>query len=223
MLAAFPIIVSTWEEKGKEITQQLIKELSRYFFIVCIPAFVGLSILSKDIFTLFMGDSFVESFRLVPLFAFCSLLMGLFQYVGKGFDIYKKTLLLASVFFISGLINVGSNILLIPIYGYMGAGIAKILSYLILLIMTIKIVHPIMAWRAPLRSLSKITLSAASMGVALILLKRLLSASLMNVMLLTGVGVGIYFTLLLLSNEIKKSELNSVKSYYYKLIKSRTC
>ncbi len=79
MLAAFPIIMLTWEEKGKEITRQLIKELSRYFFILCIPAFVGLSILSKDIFTLFIGGNFIESFRLVPLFAFAPLLWACFN------------------------------------------------------------------------------------------------------------------------------------------------
>jgi O-antigen/teichoic acid export membrane protein len=222
MLAAFPIIVSTWEEKGKEITQQLIKELSRYFFIVCIPAFVGLSILSKDIFTLFMGDSFVESFRLVPLFAFCSLLMGLFQYAGKGFDIYKRTLLLALICFISGLANVGLNILLIPVYGYMGAGIAKAVSYLLLLIIGIKIVHPIMAWRAPLRSLSKIIFSAASMGAVLMLLRKLLTTSLVNLILLIAIGMCVYLTLLVLSREIKRSEMNFAKSYYHKLVKGRT-
>ena len=222
MLAAFPIIISTWEEKGKEMTQQLIKELSRYFFILCIPAFVGLSILSKDIFTLFMGEAFVESFRLVPLFAFCSLLMGLFQYVGKGFEIHKKTLLAALTFFIAGLANVGLNILLIPTHGYMGAGIAKILSYLLLLIIGIKIVHPIMAWRAPLRSLSKIIFSAASMGAVLMLLRKFLTASLVNLILLIAVGMCVYLILLLLSREIKRSEMDFAKSYYHKLVKGRT-
>jgi O-antigen/teichoic acid export membrane protein len=222
MLAAFPIIVSTWEEKGKEMTQQLIKELSRYFFILCIPAFVGLSILSKDIFTLFIGENFVESFKLVPLFAFCSLLMGLFQYVGKGFEIHKRTLLLALTFLISGLANVGLNILLIPIHGYMGAGIAKAVSYLLLLIVGIKIVHPIMAWRAPLASLSKIVFSAVFMGVLLVFLKRFLSTSLINLAFLMALGTCTYFVLLLLSHEVKKSEMDFMKSYYHKLIGSRT-
>ncbi len=221
MLAAFPIIMLTWEEKGKEITRQLIKELSRYFFILCIPAFVGLSILSKDIFTLFIGGNFIESFRLVPLFAFCSLIMGLFQYVSKGFEIYKKTLLLALIFLISGLVNLGLNVLFIPVYGYMGAGMAKVISYLILLILGIKIVCPIMAWRASLTSLSKIAFSAASMGVILILLKRFLSASPVNLIFLIILGACVYFILLLLTNEIKKSEVDFVKSYCYKLIKHR--
>ena len=222
MLAAFPIIISTWEEKGKEITQQLIKELSRYFFILCIPVFVGLSILSKDIFILFMGENFVESFRLVPLFAFCSLIMGLFQYVGKGFDIYKKTLLLALIFLISGLINVGLNILFIPVYGYMGAGIAKTISYIVLLVLCVKIVYRIMAWRAPLISLSRIVFSAALMGVFLILVKKFLSASLMNLIVLIAGGTSVYFILLFLFHEIKKSEIDFVKSYYNKLVKAKS-
>lgn len=226
MLAAFPIIILTWEEKGKEITQRLIKELSRYFFILCIPAFVGLSILSKDIFTLFIGENFVESYRLVPFFAFCSLLMGLFQYVGKGFEIYKRTLLMAFTFFLSGLVNVGLNILFIPVYGYMGAGIAKTISYVILLILGIRISYSFMPWLAPLKSLLKVTFSTLLMGMVLVFLRKFLTVSLTNLIFLIVIGVSSYLTLLFLTNEIKKGELNFVKSYmksyYYKLFKGRS-
>lgn len=220
MLAAYPIIISTWEEKGKQMTQQLIKELSRYFFILCIPAFIGLSILSKDVFTLFMGKDFVESFRLVPLFAFCSLLMGLFQYLGKGFEIYKKTSLLAVTFLIAGLVNVALNILLIPSYGYMGAGIAKAISYAILLALGVGITYSFMPWLAPLKSLSKVVFSAALMGAVLFFLKQFLTVSLANLIILIAVGAGIYSALLLLFREIKKSETDFLKSYYRRLVRS---
>jgi O-antigen/teichoic acid export membrane protein len=220
MLAAYPIIISTWEEKGKQMTQQLIKELSRYFFILCIPAFVGLSILSKDVFTMFMGKDFVESFRLVPLFAFCSLLMGLFQYLGKGFEIYKKTSLLAVTFLIAGLVNVALNILLIPSYGYMGAGIAKTISYAILLALGVGITHSFMPWLAPLKSLSKVVFSAVLMGAVLFFLKQFLTVSLANLIILIAVGAGVYSALLLLFREIKKSETDFLRSYYRRLVRS---
>jgi len=142
--------------------------------------------------------------------------------VGKGFEIHKKTLLLALTFLISGLINVALNILLIPVYGYMGAGIAKTISYAVLLILGITISYSFMPWFAPVKSLSKVVLSTVSMGVVLIFLKKFLSISLVNLIILIVIGAVIYFSLLFLFNEIKKTELNFVKSYYYKLIKSRT-
>jgi O-antigen/teichoic acid export membrane protein len=220
MLAAYPIIVSTWEEKGKQMTQQLIRELSRYFFILCIPAFVGLSILSRDVFTLFMGRDFIESFKLVPFFAFCSLLLGAFQYLGKGFEIYKKTFLLALTFLIAGLVNVALNILLIPSYGYMGAGIAKSISYCILIILGVKMTYSFMPWLVRWRSLLKVALSAILMGAVLVLLKRFMAVTVANMILLIVVGSGVYCIVLLSSREIKKSETDFVKSYCSRLLRN---
>ncbi len=222
MLAAYPIIILTWEEKGKKITQQLIGELSRYFFILCVPVFIGISILGKDIFTLFVGENFSESFRLVPLFAFCSVAQGLFQYVGKSFELYKKTLILALIFFIAGLANILLNILFIPSYGYMGAGTAKTISYMILLVLGIGITYSFMPWVAPLKSLLKVVFSTVLMGAVLVFLKKFLTVSLTNLIFLIVTGACVYSVLLLLFNEIKKSELDFLKSYYHKLIKSRT-
>lgn len=222
MLAAYPVIILTWEEKGKAVTQQLIRELTRYYFILCVPVLVGITVLGKDIFTLFVGKDFAEGYRLVTLFAICSIAQGLFQYVSKSFEIYKKTLILALIFLVSGLANILLNILFIPSYGYMGAGIAKIISNVILMILGISISHSYMPWLAPLRSLSKVVFSAALMGVFLVFLKNFLTVSLINLVFLIAIGACIYFILLLLFNEIKKSETDFVISYYYKLIRSRT-
>jgi O-antigen/teichoic acid export membrane protein len=220
MLAAYPIIISTWEEKGKQMTQQLIQELSRYFFILCIPAFVGLSILSKDVFTLFMGKDFIESFRLVPFFAFCSLLMGLFQYSGKGFEIYKKTFLLAVTFLIAGLVNVALNVLLIPSHGYMGAGMAKAISYSLLIILGIKMTYSFMPWLVRWKSLLNVVFSAILMGAVLVFLKRFLAVTLTNLIILIVAGTGVYCVVLLICREIKKSETDFVKSYFLRLVKN---
>ena len=215
MLAAYPIIILTWEQKGKVVTQQLIKELSRYFFILCVPVFVGISVLGKDIFTLFVGKDFTQSFRLVPLFAFCSLAQGLFQYVGKSYELYKKTLVLALVFFIAGIANILLNVLFIPSYGYMGAGAAKVASYVILLILGIGMCHSFMPWLAPLKSLIKVVFSTLLMGAVLIALKGFLAVSLLNLILLILLGTCVYFVLLLFWGEIRKSEIGFVKSLYH--------
>ena len=223
MLAAYPIIVLTWEEKGKAVTQQLIGELSRYFFILCVPVFVGISILGKDIFGLFVGEDFAESYRLVPLFAFCAVAQGLFQYVAKSFELYKKTLFLAFVFLVAGVVNIWLNVLFIPSYGYMGAGIAKTVAYVILLVLGLGVCHSFMPWLAPIRSLLRVGLATAFMAVILILLKRYLAVSLVNLVFLIGVGATVYGTLLLLFREMRKNEIDFVKSRWHHLLKGSKC
>jgi O-antigen/teichoic acid export membrane protein len=221
MLAAYPIIVLTWEAKGKKITQQLIGELSRYFLILCIPVFIGISILGEDIFTLFVGKEFTESYRLVPLFAFCAIAQGLFQYVGKSFELCKKTLTLTLVFFMAGLVNILLNIFLIPSHGYMGAGIAKSISFVTLLIIGIGVSYSFMPWLVPLKSLAKVIISTTFMGAVLIFLKKSLNTSLENLIFLASVGVCVYSILLLLFKEIRKNELDFVKSFGHKVVKTK--
>ena len=219
MLAAHPIIIFTWEEKGKEITQKLIKDLSRYFFMICIPAFLGISVLSQEIFAVLVGKDFAESFKLVPFFAFCSFCGGLFQYVGKGFEIYKKTLLLAFIIFLSGALNVVLNILFIPHYGAMGAGIAKSISYAGLIILGIKMSHSFMPWQISMKSVLRISLAGLIMTSCLFLMRSLLAISLLNLIILIVLGVIVYTFILLLFKEIKDSEIKLLKLYSAKLIK----
>jgi O-antigen/teichoic acid export membrane protein len=220
MLAAYPVIVLTWEEKGREITQQLIREFTRYYFILCIPIFVGISILSKDIFSLFVGKSFSESYKLVPLFAFCSLAQGLFQYISTHFELYKKTLILALILLAAGVVNIFLNILFIPSFGYMGAGIAKIIANVILLILGISVSHVFLPWLVPLRSIVKVAFSATMMGVILAFLGRILATSIMNLIILVVIGTCIYFLILLIIHEIKQDEVDFVKSHCHRLIKA---
>ncbi len=219
MLAAHPIIIFTWEEKGKDVTQKLIKDLSRYFFMLCIPAFLGISVLSKEIFSVLVGKDFVESFRLVPFFAFCSFCGGLFQYVGKGFEIYKKTLLLAFIIFLSGALNVVLNLLLIPQYGTLGAGIAKSVSYAGLLILGIKMSRSLMPWQVSGRSVLRISMAGVIMAGCLILAKNLLSISLFNLIFLIALGIIVYTGILLLIKEMTHGEIQLIKSYFAKLVK----
>lgn len=213
MLAAHPIIIFTWEEKGKEVTQKLIKDLSRYFFIVCIPAFLGISVLSKEIFSVLVGKDFVESFKLVPFFAFCSFCTGWFQYVGKGFEIYKKTLLLAFIIFLSGALNVVLNVLLIPQYGTVGAGIAKSISYAGLIILGIKLSQAFMPWQISGRSVLRISFAGVVMAGCLILVKGFLDISVMNLLFLIVLGIFTFILTLIIIKEVKESEQRLVKSY----------
>jgi O-antigen/teichoic acid export membrane protein len=219
MLAAHPIIIFTWEEKGKEVTQKLLKDLSRYFFIICIPAFLGITVLSKEIFSVLVGKNFVESYKLVPFFAFCSFCGGWFQYVGKGFEIYKKTLLLAFIIFLSGALNVALNVFLIPHYGAIGAGIAKSISYAGLIILGIKLSRSFMPWQVSGRSVLRISFAGVVMACCLTLAKNLLYTSLLNLIFLITSGIIVYTAILLLSKEIKDGEIKLIKSYSAKLVK----
>ncbi len=76
-LAGYPLIVNMWENQGRETTQKYAGDLTRYFFLLALPAAVGLSVLSKQIVALFTAPSYHEGYRIIPFVAFGALLLAL--------------------------------------------------------------------------------------------------------------------------------------------------
>jgi hypothetical protein len=90
----------------------------------------------------------------------------------------------------------------------MGAGMAKAISYLILIVLGIRMTRSLMRWLMPWASFLRISLSASVMGASILLAKSLLSPSVANLVLLIALGIFIFVLLLFLTREIKESEMD---------------
>jgi len=96
--------------------------------------FVGLtfSIFSKEIIRILSTNEFVESANVLPLLIIASIFYGVYFYTSIGIQIKKKTIYFPLVILIVAIMNFILCYFLIPLYGYLGAGIAKLISYIIL-------------------------------------------------------------------------------------------
>ena len=83
-MAAYPIIIDTWEKNGDEITRELISSVSRYYLLLAVPSMIGTIVLSKEIM-LILGQSYYMGYSVVPWVSFGSLMLGLCFYSNKGF------------------------------------------------------------------------------------------------------------------------------------------
>ncbi|MBN2543166.1 oligosaccharide flippase family protein [bacterium] len=206
MLAAYPIIVEAWEKEGKELTANLIKNLSRYFFIICTPIAVFLSVLSKDVIMLFAPESYLESYKVMPLIIACIYVNGILTYVIKGFELSKKTYLLSALVFVSGVINVLLTIILVSSFGFIGAGYANLISFVILFLLSYWYSRKYLKWSAPLATIIKVLLSSGIMGVVVYFISSFFNP-LFSIIISVFAGFSAYFIALRVLRETSIREL----------------
>lgn len=214
MMAAFPIIIDTWEKNGDQITIELISKTSRCYLLLAIPSLFGIISLSSEIMIL-LGQSYSSGYVVLPWICFGSLLSGLCFYTNKGIELYKKTKILACIIFISSISNIFVNFLFIPQYGYYGAAISTALSYTIYFVLSYMISKRYIKWRVPISSIFRILVSSIVMSFSLSILKMYLRNSIANLTLLIIFGLLIYIISLALTGEIK-TEIKIIQKHLIK-------
>lgn len=203
MMSAFPIIINSWEKNESTITIDLISNASKYYLLIAIPSFVGITVLSKEIMLL-LGDSYSIGANVLPWVCFGTLFSGLCMYTNKGFELRKKTKELSFLVGLIAISNVLMNYLLIPKFGYYGAGVSTGLSYLFYFLLSSSLSKYYLKWVAPVKSIYRIIFSSFIMSSILIIMKGLFNNSLLNLLLLILIGGLTYITILYLVNEIKE-------------------
>lgn len=145
-LASAPIAIKIWETEEKQKSQEFLNKLSSYYLMLCLPAAVGLSVLSRPIASIIIDKKYFDGYRIFPFVAFGIFFLGLEWVYQFGLRYYKKTYLTMLCIFVSGGLNIGLNFVLIPKYGYKGAAATTFISYAFLIIMMIIVSRRYFIW-----------------------------------------------------------------------------
>lgn len=220
MLASGPISMHIWEKEGKEKSAEFINKVTRYYLIFCVPAVIGLSVLSKPIINIMTSDQYFEGYKIISFVTLGVLFLGLQQRFHAGFLFYKKTIFITIAIVASGLLNLFLNFLFIPRYGYFAAAITTLISYAFLLFLMIMLSRRIFIWKFPLKSLVKVTCGSAIMGIIVYYVGNSLT-SLVLVNLISGIciGVVVYFLMLILLKEFSQEEIQIFNILKQKVLK----
>lgn len=219
MLASGPISMRIWEKEGKEKSAEFINKVTRYYLIFCVPAVIGLSVLSKPIINIMTGDQYFEGYKIISFVTLGVLFLGLQQRFQAGFLFYKKTSFITIAIVASGLLNLFLNFLFIPRYGYFAAAITTLISYAFLLFLMIMLSRRIFVWKFPLKSLVKLTCASAIMGMVVYFVGNGLALStLISLIFSVLLGGFIYFVLLFLFREFQANEKEAMKQLLKKYL-----
>lgn len=122
-----PLIYQTFKD---EHTKNDISVIFRYFCVLSMGIFLGLSIFSPEILILLTTEKYFGVYNVIPYLILSILLSQ--QYVFfPGLGIAKKTLMIALINILSAVLNTLFNFLLIPKFRIKGAAVATFLSVLV--------------------------------------------------------------------------------------------
>ncbi|MDI6760025.1 MAG: polysaccharide biosynthesis C-terminal domain-containing protein [Candidatus Brocadiaceae bacterium] len=212
LLASWPIEVRVWES-GEEKSQEFLHKLTRYYLLFCIPAVVGVSVLSKPLISIFVSLEYYEGHKIIPFVAAGAFLLGLQHRFRSGLAYYKETTIIMNNMIVTGLVNVALNFVFVPKYGYMAAAITTFFSYFLLLGLMVFTSRRFLRWNFPFESLKRIIFASTIMGIITYYTGNYLTSFVpLNLGLSISFGCGLYFSLLYLLGEFHEEEIKALLS-----------
>lgn len=102
----------------------------KYFLAIDIPFVFGVTILAEPILRLFTTPEIASQGRFVlPVIALAVSLLCIHNIVNNILILAKKTKIMAITWIVAAILNIGLNILLVPLIGIMGAAITTLIAY----------------------------------------------------------------------------------------------
>lgn len=172
-LAYYPIIVKILEQDGRQSALIKLEENFLLLASAAIPIAVGISVLSENITSIFLGPLFaVEVYKIMPLSALSAVLSGFYGfYFIQAFQLGRKTHLQLWPVGLSALIHILLNFLLIPSMGITGALTSTIICDLITLIVSYQISYSSFSMPIPWKKTGLILIGSGVMGLIIIVVK----------------------------------------------------
>jgi O-antigen/teichoic acid export membrane protein len=109
-----------------------------YYFIIGFFFTVGISVFARELLIIMAGrPEYLPAYKVVPLVMLAHLFYGTINIVDSGLIFERKVSYHAYLFFLTLVINIMLNYLLIPYWGYMAAAYSTLISYMILVVSVI--------------------------------------------------------------------------------------
>lgn len=130
-----PFFLQHAEEKN---AKEIFTKVLTYFTFVASIILIVVSLFIEDIVKVnffgyhLIGHAYWSGLVIVPIILFSYLFNGLYVVFTAGVYIKEKSIYVPMITGLSALVNIGVNFLLIPLFGFVGAALATLASYIIL-------------------------------------------------------------------------------------------
>jgi len=106
-----------------------------YYLLMTFFVAAGLSMFSKEILSLLTSPDYINSYKIIPPLTFSFIADGIYQIVGIGLLISRKTQYMTYGVIAGALAALGFNALLAPRWGILGVAFATLLAYAVGLVL----------------------------------------------------------------------------------------
>ncbi len=182
----------------------------KYFLAVAIPAFFGISILSKKILLILSTQNIADNgYFLVPLVTFGMLLYGIYGIIYLILILEKKTLLVTNIWIAAALLNFALNYFFISRIGIVASAIINLFTYAFIVSLTWHRSRKYLTFHIDWIFIQKSVAASLAMSACIFFVN---PKGLMQILMSIVIGAIIYGSLLLLLKSFKQRELNFFKS-----------
>jgi O-antigen/teichoic acid export membrane protein len=221
MLSMGPTVMNTWEKQGREATESALAMITRLYLILAFPAVIGLTLLAFPLVALLTAKSYHEGYRIVGYIAFSSFAWGLSQIASVGTLIKKQTRRIAFNQIIAAVVNLSLNLVLVPRFGFIAAGVTTLAGYASLLVLQAYASRPYLTWLFPFRTLRNTIIASACMGLTVWRVYALSGntdgVDVLYLFLSIVVAIPFYVVALWLLGEASEGEKLNIKRFWYRL------
>ena len=191
-MAGSPLVMAAYEQGGREAARNEARGLIRTLLFIGLPAATGLAMIARPLAEVMIGPELREqAAQIIPWIAFAGLLNGLMiHYFSEAFQLTHRTGLRAMLMIFPAGLNIGLNLLLLPVFGIMGAVYATLISYACGVILLAAAGRRLVALPLPLGDLVRIGIACAAMWPVITMIPELGGWS--ELFLKAGAGAFIY-------------------------------
>ena len=205
-----PAVLSKYyDENNLKGVQTILQHSLKYFLMLAIPSFVGLSLLSKPILTILSTPEIASNgYLITPFTALSALFFGIYAIIVQILFLEKNTIITAKIWMSAAIINFVLNIIAIPLIGIVGAAITTLVSFMFSLgvvLYYMKTQSQIKLFTGYNKTIFRFGISAIGIIPIILILQ---PAGIVPIMLTILLSVSIYFMLLFIFKEITKEEID---------------
>lgn len=205
-----PAMLSQYYDEGKiNEVKRILSYSLKYYLTIAIPSFIGLSFLSKSILTILSTPEIaLNGYLITPIVTLSMLLMGIYNIYQKIIILEKKTKITASIWTISGTLNLILNILIIPKIGIIGAAVTTLFSFALCLIIIIYYSSKFLSLEIHINHVLKCVV--ASIPIPVIILMEC-SDNLYDIIFTIITCIIVYFIIMTILKGIEKKDIDFFK------------
>ncbi|WP_232688781.1 flippase [Halobacterium zhouii] len=160
---------------------------------VYVPAAAGMILVARPAIAAVFGDAYLGAVPAVQVFGVYTLLLALDQITNDGLDYLGRARVRAVTKGVTSVANVALNLALIPVYGVVGATVATVLTYSVLVAVELYVVSSVLP--LPVRGLARTVgvVFAITVGMSAVVVALLPYVSgLPSLLGVVGVAVGLW-------------------------------
>lgn len=207
----FPEMSSIATEKDPQAVSEIVEQSLTFGGLFLIPGLFGGFLLGERILRIY-GPEFPKGAMILNILIAANLFMGYQNQLLNTLNAVDRPDLAFRVNVVFIVANVSLNVLLVSLYGWVGAAVATAMSVAVSLVLAYRQVNGIINFDVPVGEITRQWVAASVMAAVIYSgleaenTYRLLGHNFAIVILLVGAGAGIYFTVLLgLSKEFRET------------------